>query len=60
MREASPLWHLHLDLVKVAGFMPAFSQPPPRRATGPLSDVQTTEGRAFEETLLRPEYSFQA
>jgi hypothetical protein len=39
--------------------MPAFSQPP-RRATGPLSDVQTTEGRAFEETLLRPEYSFQA
>jgi len=40
--------------------MPAFSQPPPRRATGPLFDVQTTKGRALEETLLRPEYSFQA
>ncbi|HSP18461.1 MAG TPA: hypothetical protein VLQ79_03040 [Myxococcaceae bacterium] len=40
--------------------MPAFRQPAPRGVERALSDVQMTKGRAFEETLLRPEYSFQA
>jgi hypothetical protein len=39
--------------------MPEF-QPPPRRPPGAYPDARTTEGRALEETLLRPEYGFQA